>query len=90
MVRRPTFSFRKSDNHRINRAPPNISFGRLQRTDWSLTGPQGVLMNQNMSAGRFLRYALYNWTREMPAGCRLVTMTGVVFQGYAFYALLTR
>jgi sigma-B regulation protein RsbU (phosphoserine phosphatase) len=47
-------------------------------------------MDQSMSGRQFINYALYNWTREMPARRRLVTMTGLIFQGYAFYALLTR
>ena len=35
-------------------------------------------------------HAFYNWTREMPKARRFVTMTSVVLQGYAFYALWTR
>jgi len=43
-----------------------------------------------MSARQFYHYAFYDWTREMPRARRMVTMTGVFLQGYAFWALLTR
>ena len=42
------------------------------------------------SIQRVVRYASYDWTREMTSARRFVTMTGIVMQGYAFYALWTR
>lgn len=39
---------------------------------------------------RALRYAYYDWTREMPKSKRLITWAGHLMQGYAFYALWTR
>ena len=45
------------------------------------------------SAGPFRRaiqYAFYDWTREMPKSKRVITMTGILIQGYAFYALMSR
>jgi Stage II sporulation protein E (SpoIIE) len=37
-----------------------------------------------------LRYAFYDWTREMPRSKRFVTWIGHVMQGYAVYALWSR
>jgi sigma-B regulation protein RsbU (phosphoserine phosphatase) len=45
------------------------------------------------SAGAFhraLHYAFYDWTREMPRSKRLLTWGGILLQGYAIYAGLTR
>lgn len=45
------------------------------------------------SAGPFRRvfqYAFYDWTREMPKSKRLITWAGILIQGYAIYAGLTR
>ena len=45
------------------------------------------------SAGPFrraLRYAYYDWTREMPKSKRVITWVGYLMQGYAVYALWTR
>ena len=42
------------------------------------------------SLQRVLRYAFYDWTREMPLARRFFALTGLVMQGYAFYALWTR
>ena len=45
------------------------------------------------SAGPFrraLRYAFYDWTREMPKSKRLITWVGILLQGYAIYALWSR
>ena len=39
---------------------------------------------------RALHYASYDWTRDMPKSKRLVTMTGLLIQGYAIYALWGR
>jgi hypothetical protein len=39
---------------------------------------------------RALRYAYYDWTREMPTYKRLITWAGILVQGYAFYALWAR
>ena len=47
-------------------------------------------METSKSARRFLRYAFHDWTREMTPARRMITMTGVFLQGYAFWALLTR
>ncbi len=37
-----------------------------------------------------LRYAFYDWTREMPARTRAVAMTGMFIQGYAIWAGFSR
>lgn len=45
------------------------------------------------SAGTFrraLHYAFYDWTREMPKAKRLITWAGILIQGYAIYAGITR
>jgi phosphoserine phosphatase RsbU/P len=45
----------------------------------------------DISAGlirRALKYATYDWTREMSKPKRLITWAGMAFQGYAIYALL--
>src|SRR5208337_77274 len=45
------------------------------------------------SAGPFrraLRYAFYDWTREMPKSKRFITWVGILLQGYAVYALWSR
>lgn len=39
---------------------------------------------------RALRYAYYDWTREMPKSKRIVTWFGILIQGYAIYAGMTR
>lgn len=39
---------------------------------------------------RALRYAAYDWTREMPKPKRLVTWAGILIQGYAIYSIWTR
>jgi serine phosphatase RsbU (regulator of sigma subunit) len=39
---------------------------------------------------RALRYARYDWTREMPRSKRIITWTGYLMQGYAVYSLWTR
>jgi Stage II sporulation protein E (SpoIIE) len=56
----------------------------------ALSHPAGGL---DKSAGPFRRlfqYAFYDWTREMPKSKRLVTWAGILIQGYAIYAGLTR
>lgn len=37
-----------------------------------------------------LRYAFYDWTREMPPRRRVIAVAGVLLQGYAFWALMSR
>ena len=37
---------------------------------------------------RALRYAFYDWTREMPKRKRLFTFVALLMQGYAVYAVL--
>src|SRR5208282_2524867 len=37
---------------------------------------------------RALKYASYDWTREMSGPKRIITWAGMAFQGYAIYALL--
>jgi sigma-B regulation protein RsbU (phosphoserine phosphatase) len=39
---------------------------------------------------RALRFGFYDWTREMPIGKRVVAWSGILLQGYAIYALVTR
>jgi hypothetical protein len=39
---------------------------------------------------RALRYASYDWTREMPKSKRLITWAGILIQGYAIYAGFSR
>ena len=39
------------------------------------------------SSFRALRYAFYDWTREMPKSKRLVTTAALLVQGYAIYSL---
>lgn len=39
---------------------------------------------------RAVRYGLYDWTREMPIGKRVATWFGVLLQGFAIYAAITR
>ena len=39
---------------------------------------------------RALRFATYDWTREMPLSLRVITMIGMGLQGYAIWAGLTR
>jgi serine phosphatase RsbU (regulator of sigma subunit) len=34
---------------------------------------------------RMLQYAFYDWTIEMPRSKRIITIAGIVLQGYAFY-----
>jgi phosphoserine phosphatase RsbU/P len=40
------------------------------------------------SVWRALRYAFYDWTREMPKSKRILTYVGLLLQGYAFYFAL--
>jgi serine phosphatase RsbU (regulator of sigma subunit) len=42
------------------------------------------------SLRRTLRYAFYDWTREMPKSKRVITWVGLLIQGYAIYALCSR
>jgi phosphoserine phosphatase RsbU/P len=37
---------------------------------------------------RALRYAFYDWTREMPRSKRILTYAGILLQGYVFYFML--
>jgi phosphoserine phosphatase RsbU/P len=39
---------------------------------------------------RALQYGLYDWTREMPLGSRILAWTGILIQGYAIYVAITR
>lgn len=39
---------------------------------------------------RALKYACYDWTREMPRSKRVITWAGILIQGYAIYCGLTR
>lgn len=39
---------------------------------------------------RTLRYAFYDWTRQMPQSRRVLTWVGILMQGYAIYAGFTR
>jgi hypothetical protein len=39
---------------------------------------------------RALRYAFYDWTREMPVSKRVITWAAILIQGYAIYALWAR
>jgi hypothetical protein len=39
---------------------------------------------------RALRYAFYDWTREMPRSKRIITTGTILIQGYAVYALWAR
>ena len=43
-----------------------------------------------MNLRRALRYAVYDWTREMPPATRIVAMTGLFIQGYAIWSGITR
>ena len=44
-----------------------------------------------LAAGtRAIRYAFYDWTREMSTSLRAVTMVGMGIQGYAIWAGVTR
>jgi len=47
-------------------------------------------LDKSKSAGRFLHYAFYDWTREMSPARRMITMMGLVLQGYAVWALWSR
>ena len=40
------------------------------------------------SLRRSLRYAFYDWTREMPGRKRIITYIAIILQGYAFYFIL--
>lgn len=51
---------------------------------------QGQLGESTGPLRRALEYAFYDWTREMPRSKRVVTMAGILIQGYAVYALWTR
>jgi len=45
------------------------------------------------SAGPFrraLRYAYYDWTREMPTSKRLITWAGILMQGWAIWSFISR
>lgn len=37
-----------------------------------------------------IRFATYDWTRELPLPLRVLTMIGMGIQGYAIWAALTR
>ena len=63
-----------------------LDFGQWPR----LVRPKEVALETSTNAGRFIRYAFHDWTREMTPSRRMITMTGVFLQGYAFWALLTR
>jgi serine phosphatase RsbU (regulator of sigma subunit) len=39
---------------------------------------------------RWLQYALYDWTREMPKSKRLITWVGILIQGWAIWAGISR
>ena len=39
---------------------------------------------------RAIRFATYDWTREMPLSLRVITMIGMGIQGYAIWAALSR
>jgi serine phosphatase RsbU (regulator of sigma subunit) len=39
---------------------------------------------------RAIRFATYDWTRELPLSLRVITMIGMGIQGYAIWAALTR
>ena len=39
---------------------------------------------------RALQYAFYDWTREMPKATRVITMAGILIQGFAIYAGFSR
>ena len=39
---------------------------------------------------RAIRFATYDWTRELPFSLRVITMIGMGIQGYAIWAALTR
>jgi phosphoserine phosphatase RsbU/P len=39
---------------------------------------------------RAIQYGLHDWTREMPLGTRVLAWTGILIQGYAIYAAITR
>jgi sigma-B regulation protein RsbU (phosphoserine phosphatase) len=40
--------------------------------------------------GRAVKFGLYDWTREMPIGKRVITWIGILLQGFAIYAAITR
>jgi hypothetical protein len=52
--------------------------------------PQLEIDKSAGSLRRWLQYALYDWTREMPKSKRVATWAGILIQGYAIYAGLTR
>ena len=37
-----------------------------------------------------LRFATYDWTREMPLALRVIAMIGMGIQGYALWAAMSR
>ena len=39
---------------------------------------------------RAIRFATYDWTRELPMSLRVITMIGMGIQGYAIWAALSR
>ena len=39
---------------------------------------------------RAIRFATYDWTRELPFSLRVITMIGMGIQGYAIWAALSR
>ena len=39
---------------------------------------------------RATRFAIYDWTRELPSSLRVMTMIGMGIQGYAIWAALSR
>ena len=55
--------------------------------------PSRIPLEIEKSAGavrRWLRYALYDWTREMPKSKRLITWGALYIQGYAIWAGISR
>ena len=40
--------------------------------------------------GRAVKFGLYDWTREMPIGKRAIDWIGILLQGFAIYAAITR
>jgi serine phosphatase RsbU (regulator of sigma subunit) len=54
-----------------------------------LSPPQRLGQSAN-PLRRALRYAFYDWTREMPGPKRILTWAGILIQGYAIFAGFTR
>lgn len=51
---------------------------------------QAVLDKAAGPIRRMRQFAVYDWTREMPKSKRIVTWAGLLMQGYAIWALLSR